>query len=86
MSCCSAPPPPPPPPHLNSCTTASIELDFSLPSYHQARAAATIGLRKLEELGVPTERPDDYFAEMIKGDDHMRKVMGVVLLEGELCL
>lgn len=33
-----------------------------------------IGLRKLEELEVPTTRPDDYFAEMIKTDDHMRKV------------
>ena len=48
----------------------------SHPSYHQARAAAAIGLRKLEELGIPTERPEDYFAEMIKGDDHMRKVKG----------
>lgn len=42
--------------------------------YHQVRAATVIGLSKLEELGVPTERPDDYFAEMVKGDDHMRKV------------
>ena len=43
-------------------------------SYQQAQSAAVIGLRKLEELGVPTRRPDDYFAEMVKTDDHMRKV------------
>lgn len=28
----------------------------------------------MEELSVPTERPEDYFAEMIKTDDHMRKI------------
>lgn len=44
------------------------------PSYQQAQSAVVIGLRKLEELEVPTTRPDDYFAEMVKTDDHMRKV------------
>lgn len=34
----------------------------------------TVGLKKLEELGIPTHRPEDYFAEMVKTDDHMRKV------------
>lgn len=33
-----------------------------------------VGLRKLDELGIATTRPDDYFAEMVKTDDHMRKV------------
>ena len=33
-----------------------------------------VGLKKLQELDIPTQRPDDYFAEMIKTDDHMRKV------------
>ena len=33
-----------------------------------------LGLRKLEELEIPTTRPDDYFAEMVKTDNHMRKV------------
>ena len=44
-------------------------------SYRQAQWAASVGLRKLEELGIPTQRPDDYFAEMVKTDDHMRKVI-----------
>ena len=32
------------------------------------------GLQKLEEQGVPYLRPENYFAEMIKIDDHMKKV------------
>merc|ERR1712223_2317580 len=31
-------------------------------------------LSKLNELKVPTERPEDYFAEMVKSDVHMQKV------------
>ena len=46
-------------------------------SYHQACSSVKVGLRKLEELGVPAQRPTDYFAEMIKTDDHMRKVGGI---------
>ena len=40
----------------------------------QAKQAAQIGLAKLEKLGVPTTRPEDYFAEMVKSDEHMKKV------------
>ena len=31
----------------------------------------------MEELGVAVRRPDDYFAEMVKNDDHMRKACSV---------
>ena len=51
---------------------------FFVSSYQQAQSAVAIGLRKLEELGVPVKRPDDYFAEMVKTDDHMRKVHGSI--------
>lgn len=40
----------------------------------QAQSAVVIGLEKLSELDIPTLRPEDYFAEMMKNDDHMRKV------------
>ncbi len=30
-----------------------------------------IGLEKLREANVPIERPQDYFAEMVKSDSHM---------------
>jgi rRNA-processing protein EBP2 len=33
----------------------------------------------LEELGVPTRRPEDYYAEMVKTDDHMRRVRQCLL-------
>ena len=43
-------------------------------SYCQAQIAAKEALSKLRNLGVPTERPEDYFAEMLKTDAHMQKV------------
>ena len=36
--------------------------------------AVAEALPKLKQLGVPIERPSDYFAEMVKTDDHMQKV------------
>ena len=33
-----------------------------------------MGLKRLRDLDVPTTRPDDYFAEMIKTDEHMQRV------------
>ena len=43
-------------------------------SYKQAQMAVAEALPKLRKLGVPIERPSDYFAEMVKTDDHMQKV------------
>lgn len=31
-------------------------------------------LDRLKKLGVPTKRPEDYFAQMAKSDAHMTKV------------
>ena len=42
--------------------------------YRQAQSAIIEGLSRLKVLGVPTRRPDDYFAQMAKSDDHMLKV------------
>lgn len=42
--------------------------------YRQAQAAAMAGLQRLDELGLPGLRPDDYFAQMAKSDEHMQKV------------
>lgn len=39
-----------------------------------AENAVKQAIPKLHKLGVPTKRPEDYFAQMIKSDDHMRKV------------
>ena len=51
-----------------------VTLLNSFLSLQQAQVAAQLGLEKLSEVGVATARPEDYFAEMIKADNHMRKV------------
>ncbi|KAJ8657399.1 hypothetical protein O0I10_006955 [Lichtheimia ornata] len=42
--------------------------------YQQALEAAQIARDKIIDAGVPFSRPDDYFAEMIKSDEHMAKI------------
>lgn len=48
-----------------------------------ATAATHAGLARLRSEGVKFRRPSDYFAEMIKTDDHMTKVKGRLLHEKE---
>lgn len=42
--------------------------------YRQAQSAILEGLPRLQELGISTKRPEDYFAQMAKSDEHMDKV------------
>lgn len=42
--------------------------------HRQAQAAVLEGIKRLHDLGLPTKRPDDYFAEMAKSDEQMQKV------------
>lgn len=42
--------------------------------HRQAQGAVMDGITRLKKLGIPTIRPEDYFAEMAKSDDHMQKV------------
>lgn len=42
--------------------------------HRQAQSAVSEGIKKLHDLGITTKRPDDYFAEMAKSDEHMQKV------------
>jgi rRNA-processing protein EBP2 len=42
--------------------------------HRQAQAAVIEGMQKLHSMGIQTKRPDDYFAEMAKSDEHMQKV------------
>ncbi|VDO08210.1 unnamed protein product [Rodentolepis nana] len=48
--------------------------DFKREAYRVAQSAVLEAIPKLHELGIPTKRPNDYFAEMIKSDAHMAKV------------
>ncbi|XP_065210410.1 probable rRNA-processing protein EBP2 homolog [Planococcus citri] len=42
--------------------------------HRQAQLAAMEGLARVKAQGIPTIRPNDYFAEMMKTDEHMQKV------------
>ena len=47
----------------------------------QALAAAQRGVAQLETAGVLWRRPADYYAEMVKSDDHMLKVKEQLMFE-----
>ncbi|KAK4307233.1 hypothetical protein Pmani_020989 [Petrolisthes manimaculis] len=42
--------------------------------YRQGQAAVMEGYSRLTALDLPTNRPEDYFAQMAKSDEHMQKV------------
>merc|ERR1712228_549415 len=45
----------------------------------QAQAAVLEGIPRLHSLNIKTKRPDDYFAQMAKSDDHMNKIRAKLL-------
>ena len=47
--------------------------------YRQAQAAVLEGLPRLQSLGVKTKRPEDYFAQLAKSDQHMNKIRAKLL-------
>lgn len=49
--------------------------------YERALESANECVRKLKDLGVPVRRPDDYYAEMVKSDEHMKRVRSELLFE-----
>ncbi|CAF0989275.1 unnamed protein product [Brachionus calyciflorus] len=53
-----------------------VDNDFKRESFFlkQAELSVRLGLPKLENFGIKTKRPEDYFAEMAKSDEHMKKV------------
>lgn len=60
---------------------ATSEDDFKreMMFYKQAQGAILNGIPKLQKLGIPTKRPDDYFAQMVKSEEHMNKMREVLL-------
>lgn len=50
------------------------DLERELAFYNQALGAARVAIGRMEEQGTPWRRPPDYFAEMVKSDEHMAKV------------
>ena len=50
------------------------DLTRELAFYKQCLYAANDGRALLKKEGVPFSRPNDYFAEMVKSDEHMGKI------------
>ncbi|XP_048762317.1 probable rRNA-processing protein EBP2 [Ostrea edulis] len=42
--------------------------------YCQAQATVLEAIPRLHSMNLPTKRPEDYFAQMAKSDDHMKRV------------
>eukprot|EP01090_Pellita_catalonica_P011411 TRINITY_DN2305_c0_g1_i1.p1 TRINITY_DN2305_c0_g1~~TRINITY_DN2305_c0_g1_i1.p1 ORF type:complete len:268 (-),score=57.51 TRINITY_DN2305_c0_g1_i1:76-765(-) len=51
--------------------------------YKQAYNAVDEAFAKLDELKILYRRPEDYFAEMVKTDEQMRRIRGQLLREQE---
>lgn len=58
-----------------------IPVSSSFYSHTQALDAVIAARGELDRLHIPYRRPDDYFAEMLKSDDHMAKVKGRIIEE-----
>jgi rRNA-processing protein EBP2 len=43
-------------------------------SYRQAQATVLEAIPRLKAEKVSTKRPDDYYAQMVKTDEHMKRV------------
>ena len=50
--------------------------------YRQAQSAVLEALPRLKSMKIPTKRPQDYFAQMAKTDEHMQKVFHLTLGAG----
>ncbi|KAG0057506.1 rRNA-processing protein and EBNA1-binding protein ebp2 [Gryganskiella cystojenkinii] len=57
------------------------DLNREVAFYNQALEAAVLGRDRIKKEGGVFERPGDYFAEMIKTDDHMAKIRQKLLDE-----
>jgi rRNA-processing protein EBP2 len=68
---------------LQSFGKADVDRDQERETYFQAMATigAWYGYEWCSQHGIPTERPEDYFADMIKSDEHMTRVRKTLLQE-----
>jgi len=57
------------------------DLERELAFYNQALGSAKQAIGHFEEAGIAWRRPADYYAEMVKSDDHMAKVKEQLLYE-----
>ncbi|DBB00534.1 TPA: hypothetical protein ACH3X3_002233 [Trebouxia sp. C0006] len=71
--------------HAEATQVDSVDDDLAreLAFYNQALGAAQQAICKFEAAGTPWQRPPDYYAEMVKSDDHMAKVKQQLMHEQE---
>ncbi|KAI8908307.1 eukaryotic rRNA processing protein EBP2-domain-containing protein, partial [Gorgonomyces haynaldii] len=53
---------------------ATNDLEREMAFYEQALDSVKRGIEQMHKLGIKTERPQDYFAEMVKSDEHMQRI------------
>ncbi|XP_034566085.1 probable rRNA-processing protein EBP2 [Notolabrus celidotus] len=58
----------------NGAVDADDDFQREMFFYRQAQATVMEALPLLKNHGIYTKRPDDYFAEMAKSDQHMQKI------------
>ena len=70
-------------PWIETVTVMAPELEIEDPEddlnretlfYNLTLHSVKEGRKQLEKLKIKHRRPDDFFAEMLKSDDHMKKV------------
>lgn len=61
---------------LISQSETDVHDDFKreLRFYCQAQATVLEAIPRLHSMSIPTKRPEDFFAQMAKSDDHMKRV------------
>ena len=64
-----------------SIPDVSDDLNRELAFYAQSLSAVQEARRLLKAEGVPFTRPTDYFAEMVKADEHMAKIKAKLIDE-----
>ena len=62
-------------------TDVSDDLNRELKFYQQSLSAVQEARKLLKTEGVPFTRPTDYFAEMVKADEHMAKIKAKLIDE-----
>ena len=60
---------------------AHDDLKRELVFYQQGLAAVREGIQRFHKLGLPFQRPNDFYAQMVKDDLHMKKVKDKLLHE-----
>lgn len=68
-------------PTADSIPDVSDDLQRELAFYSQSLEAVKTARKKLKAEGVPFSRPKDYFAEMVKEDEHMEKIKAKLVEE-----